>query len=106
MKAKIAAMAAYAIAKEKWPDDAKGMSTMMMSMIANLADCSYGTHNYIPQDKLNQELGLPNGAGVFAYYKFDDDSYVLLTCNDGLAIWKNQTVEFYPSSNPIAEISA
>jgi len=47
----------------------------------------YGTHKYIPADKLNHDLELAQGAGVYGYWHMNDGSYLLLTCPGALAWW-------------------
>ena len=49
-----------------------------------------GSHKYIPADRLTDDLGMEQGAGVFGYVKLYDDSYVLKTCNGPLAYWSGK----------------
>lgn len=46
-----------------------------------------GSHKHIPVDKLNTDLELASGQGVYGYHKFTDGSYLLLTCDGPLACW-------------------
>lgn len=87
-KAVIAAKFVRAIAKDIFPDVAKGMETNCVDWLARIDDAvDSGSHKYIPADRLSAELGQPSGAGVFGYRKYDDGSYLLLTCSAGVAIW-------------------
>lgn len=47
-----------------------------------------GTHKYIPADRFTQELGEPEGAGVYGYWRMYDGSYLLRTCRGPLA-WQD-----------------
>lgn len=98
-KAQMAAEFVKAMCLMKFPEDAKGMSKLVVDWLtfANIKDS--GSHKYVPKDRLNAELGLPEGAGVFGYVMFEDNSYILKTCRDGIAHWdggesKPQLVEF------------
>lgn len=76
---------------KKWPQDkvpGQMASTMANGDIIDAFDhVGHGTHKYIPADRLTTELGEPLGAGVFAYWKMKDESYLLLTCKGPLAWW-------------------
>lgn len=50
----------------------------------------YGTHKYIPADRLTAELGMPEGAGVYGFWGMKDGSYLLLTCRGPLAYWSGK----------------
>ena len=50
----------------------------------------HGTHKYLPAERLTAELGEPQGAGVYGYWKMADGSYLLLTCRGPLAWWSGQ----------------
>lgn len=52
-----------------------------------------GSHKYIPTERLNNELGLPQGGGVYNYVKMKDGSYILLTCRGPLAYWSGKADE-------------
>jgi len=47
---------------------------------------SEGSHKYVPEDWINEQLQQPAGGGVWGYIKMQDDSYILRLCN-GLATW-------------------
>jgi hypothetical protein len=47
----------------------------------------YSSSKYLPEDKLNADLGQPEGAGVFGSYLMGDGSRLLRTCNGRLAYW-------------------
>ena len=49
-----------------------------------------GSHKYIPADKLTEDLGMRQGAGVHNYAKFSDGSYLLYTCGGRLAFWSGK----------------
>jgi len=89
MKAKLACEFAVAMAQRKFSDDVKKMAPYCLEWLNFMMvdGMSYGSNKYIPTQDLNDELGLPTGAGIYAYYKFEDGSYALLTCSDGLAVW-------------------
>lgn len=89
-KAKNAALLAVAYAQAAFPNDAIGMSKYTIRNVLYIVggdNYSEGTAKYIPKDELNKALGLPDGAGVFGYVRFDDGTYVLETCSNGLAVW-------------------
>ena len=105
MKAKLAAIICMEHCCHVWPDDWLGMAKHDFEMlaVAGIFETeSSGTHKYIPTERLNTELGLPQGGGVYGYWKFKDrqrydgekyvdipesGGYVLLTCDNGLAVW-------------------
>lgn len=68
----------------------------MGSTMANgeMIDCfdhrGHGSHKYIPADRLTQELGEPEGSGVYGYWAMNDGSYLLLTCRGDLAWWSGK----------------
>ena len=107
MKARLAAIIVLEHCKTVWPDDWLGMAKHDFEMLAageifDITDS--GTHKYIPTERLNTELGLPQGGGVYGYHKFRDrkrmnaegkwedvpgsGGYVLVTCSHGLAVWE------------------
>ena len=87
-KAKLAVWFARVGARDKFPDDAEGMSKIVLGWLVSIGvDASYGTHKYIPTSWLNEQLGLPDGAGIYGFYRFDDGSYALLTCRNGVIAW-------------------
>lgn len=110
MKAKVAAMMACNSAKVRFPDDADGMAKMEMDFFAMAGVLKYtdsGSHKYIPTEDLNEALGLRQGGGVFGYYKFEDGSYVLMTCSNGLAVWDGTAAgkpEFWKASEPVPPV--
>lgn len=97
MYARLAAMYIHSYCRQKWPtvEDGKDhlhgtnmASTMCQGSWIDVFDvASSGTHKYIPTHKLNEDLGLRQGAGVFGYYRFKDGSYLLMTCDGPLAYW-------------------
>lgn len=96
--AQIAAMLVHAYCRQTWPeplrhqkDSAQMASTVLCGGFLDVFDFkSFGTHKYIPKDKLNADLGEPEGAGVFGYLRMHDDSYVLQTCDGRLATWSGK----------------
>lgn len=78
-----------------FPDRADEMgSTMANGSLMDVFDHrGYGSHKYIPADRLTQELGMREGAGVYGYWAMSDDSYLLLTCAGTLAWWSGKTDE-------------
>ena len=95
--AKIVASYLHAWCLAKFPGDDASSGTRMASTMANgpLLDVfdhkGGGSHKYIPTAKLSEDLGLPEGAGVFGYWLMYDGSYVLLTCEGSLAWWSGNT---------------
>ncbi len=93
--AQIAGQYMHAWCRAKWPepmahqtDSAQMASTMANGSMIDVFDHKgHGTHKYIPADRLTQDIGEPLGAGVYAYWKMADDSFLLLTCNGRLAHW-------------------
>src|SRR5687768_12598592 len=63
------------------------------SMIDVFDHHGYGSHKYIPADRLTEELGMEKGAGVFGYWKMADGSYLLRTCEGRLAFWSGNDDE-------------
>jgi len=77
-----------AISKERFADDWQKMETYCVDWLASIdAATDAGSHKYIPTERLNGQLGLRQGAGVYGYRKYADGSYLLLTCDNGLAHW-------------------
>lgn len=70
-------------------NDADRMESTMANggMIDAFDHVGGGSHKYIPVEKLNEDLGLRQGAGVFNYWKMKDGSYLLRTCDGPLAVW-------------------
>lgn len=93
MMAAIASGYVNAWCRAKWPEEgAKMSSTMMNASMADVFDhIDYGSHKYIPADKLTRDLGEPTGGGVYGYWKMADGSYVLRTCRGPLAYWSGKT---------------
>jgi hypothetical protein len=92
MQAKSAALMIMEVCKNRFPKDSMGMEHYQLDSMASCFNIvNSGTHKYIPTEQLNADLGIPNGAGVFAYYKFKDGSYILMTCNHGLCVWDGST---------------
>lgn len=92
MKAMTAAQLIMGYCQALWPDNAIRMSTAAAPMMVDhvMETIGGGSHKYIPTKELNQFLGLPEGAGVFGYTKFNDHSCLLYTCDNGLAVWDSQ----------------
>jgi len=90
MYAKIAAEYTNLFAIARF-NDVKLASTIFNGEYADVFDhVGYGSHKYIPADKLTEDLGEPSGSGVFGYWKMADGSYVLRTCRGKLAYWSGQ----------------
>lgn len=88
MKAKTAALMVQAYATACFPDDGIGFEKHCLDNFLYVGDyVSQGSHKYVPTERLNDQLKLPQGAGIFGYVKFDDGSYILQTCSNGLAVW-------------------
>lgn len=85
--ARMAAQFVKHYAEATFPDDAKGMSKHVMDYLTFADIKDRGSHKYIPTERLNAQLGLPDGSGVYGYLKFADNSYILLTCYAGIAHW-------------------
>ena len=74
---------------DKDPD--KMGSTMANGSLIDAFDHKgYGSHKYIPTERLNDDLGLPQDAGVYGFWTMKDDSYLLLTCTGELACWSGK----------------
>lgn len=88
-KAKIAAQMIHLWCANKFPDkDGKKMSSTMADHLMGVIEhTSSGTYKYIPADRLTVDLGESVGSGVFGYYRMEDSSYILLTCDGRLAYW-------------------
>ncbi len=98
MYAKIAAQyitawcrATYKPTKNHPDPDMMGSTMANGGMIDVFDHKGYGTHKYIPADKLTQDLGEREGAGVYGYWAMNDGSYLLLTCKGDLAYWSGKT---------------
>jgi hypothetical protein len=94
MYAKIAAIYITAYCRETFaakmnPEDMGShvANGIMMDVFDHLG---YGTHKYIPADRLTEDLGEKKGAGVFSYWKLRDGSYLLRTCRGRLAYWSGK----------------
>lgn len=61
----------------------------------------YGSHKYIPTQKLNEHLKLPQGAGVYGYWFFSDGSYLLRTCPGPVAFWAGKEEDLPEFCKPI-----
>lgn len=98
--AALAADYIHAWCRQQWPEDKRLAhhkdSAQMASTVANgeMIDVfdhqGGGSHKYIPAAKLTEDLGEPQGAGVFGYWKMYDGSYLLRTCNGRLAHWSGK----------------
>ncbi|QIG70735.1 hypothetical protein EVB91_184 [Rhizobium phage RHph_I1_18] len=101
MYAQIAAEYMHAWCRMKWPENGtdKIAGTKMASTMCRgeMIDCfdiiSSGTHKYIPANKLTADLERPQGAGVYAFFKFSDGSYLLMTCDGPLAYWAGEMTD-------------
>lgn len=89
MYAKIAATYIGAFCRETFDKDPDRMQSTMANgeMIDVFDHVGYGTHKYIPADRLTEELGMRVGGGVYGYWKMKDGSYLLRTCPGPLAYW-------------------
>ena len=78
-------------AETQVPPHAVGASMATTMANGGMVDCfdheGGGSHKYIPVEDLNGQLGLPDGGGVFGYWKMKDGSYLLRTCQGPLAHW-------------------
>lgn len=99
MYAKIAALYVHAYCRETLKprhENDKAHGTAMATTIANgefmdvFDHKGGGTHKYIPTEKLNNDLGFPQGAGVFGYWLMGDGSYLLRTCDGPLCVWSGK----------------
>lgn len=72
-------------------DDVKMASTIFNGSYADAFDhTGYGTHKYIPADRLTRDLGEREGAGVYGFWHMKDGSYALLTCDGAMAWWSGK----------------
>lgn len=93
MHAKFAAMYINAWCQKKWPEDRVNAmpSTMANGPFIDVFDhVGGGSHKYIPAEKLTADLEMPEGAGVFGYWKMKDGSYLLRTVPGPLAYWSGK----------------
>lgn len=92
MYAAVAATYILAYCRETFDKDPESMSRFVLngSMIDAFDHTGYVTHKYLPTEKLNKDLGQPDGAGVFAAYGMKDGSYLLMTCHKGVAYWSGK----------------
>lgn len=85
--------------------EGKALESQMVATFINcfdVQDC--GSFKYIPTDRLNADLGLPNDAGIFGYVRFTDESYLLQTCDGPLAIWSGaETPPVFPKKHALAQ---
>lgn len=66
-------------------------STMCAGQLIDVFDHKgYGTHKYIPAEKLTKDLGEPKESGVYGFWAMADGSYLLLTCRGPLAVWSGK----------------
>ena len=74
-------------------EDCAKLASMMAS--GEWIDCfdhlGDGSHKYLPEDKLNQDLGLQPDKGVYGYWRMKDGSALLLTCKGPLAWWSGKS---------------
>lgn len=95
MYADVAARYIAIYCRELYGKDSEGMESHMAngSMIDVFDHKGHGSHKHIPADRLTQELGMPEGAGVYGYWLMADGSYLLLTCPGRLAFWSGKEGE-------------
>jgi hypothetical protein len=94
MYAKFAAKYAKAYSRATFKNPDRMESTFCTLGFLDVFDIvSVGSHKYIPVRKLNEDLGLPQGGGVYNYAKFSDGSYLLYTCEGPLAYWSGKSEE-------------
>ncbi len=94
--AKIAASMLNAWCAKKWPEDTFPVmaSTMANGPFIDAFDHKGGgSHKYIPAEKLGQDLGQPDGSGVFGYWLMEDNSYLLRTSKGPMAYWSGNKEE-------------
>lgn len=88
-----AAIYVKAYCRDVFGDDPESMESHVTS--GAMIDCfdhkGYGSHKYIPADRLTEELGMPKGGGVYGFWKMGDDSYLLLTCGGRVAVWSGKS---------------
>lgn len=108
MYAKIAALYITAYCRETFKDKNGKLGEDMGSALANgeMIDVfdhkGYGTHKYLPAEKLTKDLGEPVGAGVYGFWLMADGSYLLRTCRGKLAYWGGKPedkAEWVPEPN-------
>lgn len=91
MYAHIAALYVRAHCKQTFNNSDGMESTVVTGGFLDVFDFkSFGSHKYIPTEKLNEDLGLPQGGGVFGYIIMADGSYLLRTCGGRLAYWSGK----------------
>lgn len=89
--AKLAVKFSRAMSQMVWPDDTTNMEQYTQEWLARIdSRVDEGTYKYIPEDKLNKDLGLTKGNGVWGYAKYPDGSYLLKTCSHRLAHWSGK----------------
>jgi hypothetical protein len=90
-QAKLAVRFSRAMAQYVWPDKHEGMEQYTQEWLGAIdTRTDVGTHKYIPTKKLNEDLGLTDGSGVWGYTKYPDGSYLLMTCSDRNASWSGK----------------
>lgn len=95
MYAKIAATYLAAYCRETFTKDPHTMESHMANgeMMDVFDHKGHGSHKYIPADKLTNDLGMRQGAGVYGYWAMSDGSYLLLTCGGRLAFWSGKDTD-------------
>lgn len=102
MYAKTAAYYLQAYCELTFTDSKRMESTMATgSMIDCFDHLGYGSHKYIPADKLTEQLNMPKGAGVYGYWEFADHSYLLLTCPGPVAFWSGKVEDLPEFCKPL-----
>lgn len=92
MYAETAAKMISAFCQITFLDNPEGMESIMTegTMFDAFDYKTYGSHKYIPADRLSADLGLEPGAGVYGYWLMRDDSYLLKTTKGRLALWSGK----------------
>ena len=96
--AQVAADQINAFCRMQWPNDgdARMASTWCNGSVIDAYDHEgHSTHKYINADQFTQDLGEPQGAGVYGAWRMKDGSLLLLTCKGPLA-WAPPYVEGEP----------
>ena len=103
MYAKIASKYMQTFCQATFKDPERMESTMFQGGMLDCFDIiDTGSHKYIPAERLNEELGLPQGGGVYNYVKFSDNSYLLLTCEGKTAYWSGKENEKAEWRSPLS----
>lgn len=94
MYAKIAAEYIATWCKARFENGQEMESTIAGGKMIDVFDHKgYGSHRYIPADRLATDLGLPARGGIYGYWLMADNSYLLLTCPGRLAFWSGKDAD-------------